>query len=777
MLSTRLVCQNNFWRGATAFVSLVGSMGTPGFVVAQERVQQERPAVTTGGSNRGGERKRFLMQEDAIQMVRIAGHDALSEYAGTLTKDFAYFSPDRKQFAIILKKGNLETNTNDYSLLVYTTADVFGSPKPRVLVSMSSSSNREGITDVVWLSDNETLLFLGQNPNETMQLYSVTSSSGAVRKLTHLPTNLIAFTSDLAGKSVVCAAEQMPSPVVTDRNLRQGVAVGREDMSDLLAGEVHGRVLDLLFVDTQTGTTRFLSLETAVLRGAFWGDVHNFALSPDGRELVVKINLTNVPQSWGEYREGIIARLFQRRPPNGSLSWIYRYAVIDTATGQGKVLLDGPVSYHGSEVAWSADSRSVILTGVFLPLDGPRTNPELLDKPSVVEVNVHTLQHSRIGSQDLAFLAWDQPSNLLKFETRPKSASGNPPEPRSFRKYNDVWEPVAIASEPDLSLKVLAQQDLSTPPKIVVSDAKTGRETILLDLNPQLKDIELGHVKEIRFNGAEHLEVHAGLYFPPDYVTGKKYPLVVQTHGFDSKSFWVDGSFTTAYAAQALASHGILVLQVPDMHTWDGTPDEAPKMMETLERAVEYVDHLGILDRSHLGVVGFSRPGLYVYYLLTHSTLHFEAAVVADGSDGGYSQYVQFLSAYPSTAADSEAINGGAPLGSGLLFWLRRSPEFLLDRVTTPLMVQAASRASLSTQWAEFVCLRRLGKPAELLYFPAGVHVLEKPWERLASQQGTVDWCLFWLKGEKDPNPSKADKYAEWEKMRAASPDNGSKFN
>jgi len=29
-----------------------------------------------------------------------------------------------------------------------------------------------------------------------------------------------------------------------------------------------------------------------------------------------------------------------------------------------------------------------------------------------------------------------------------------------------------------------------------------------------------------------------------------------------------------------------------------------------------------------------------------------------------------------------------------------------------------------------------------------------------ASQQGNVDWFRFWLKGEEDPDPAKAEQYA-----------------
>src|SRR5208283_1344506 len=162
------------------------------------------------------------------------------------------------------------------------------------------------------------------------------------------------------------------------------------------------------------------------------------------------------------------------------------------------------------------------------------------------------------------------------------------------------------------------------------------------------------------------------------------------------------------------------------------------------------------------GLIGFSRTGLYAHYLLTHSKLHFAAAVIADGSDGGYSQYLQFLSGHEFTAADSEALNGAMPFGSGLLYWLRRSSEFSLDMVRTPVMFQASSSRILSTMWAPFVGLRRLGQPVELLYFPTGSHIMEKPWDRLASQGGSVDWFAFWLKGEEDPDPSKIRQYKRW---------------
>ena len=62
--------------------------------------------------------------------------------------------------------------------------------------------------------------------------------------------------------------------------------------------------------------------------------------------------------------------------------------------------------------------------------------------------------------------------------------------------------------------------------------------------------------------------------------------------------------------------------------------------------------------------------------------------------------------------------------------------------------------------------LTHMGRPVELIYLPDAVHILVKPWERLTSQQGDVDWFCFWLKGEKEEGPEKREQYERWLEMR-----------
>ena len=148
---------------------------------------------------------------------------------GTSKGIVAKFSPDGKHFVVILKKGNLEANTNEYSLVLFQTAEVFQSPEPQVLVSLASSSNRPAIDNVLWLDDNDTILFLGERPGEQTQLYSLKCSSKELTKLTSHATNLTSFVTTASGEVIVYAAKNPVSTFLTESVARKGIAVTNED--------------------------------------------------------------------------------------------------------------------------------------------------------------------------------------------------------------------------------------------------------------------------------------------------------------------------------------------------------------------------------------------------------------------------------------------------------------------------------------------------------------------------------------------------------------------
>ncbi len=203
------------------------------------------------------------------------------------------------------------------------------------------------------------------------------------------------------------------------------------------------------------------------------------------------------------------------------------------------------------------------------------------------------------------------------------------------------------------------------------------------------------------------------------------------------------------------------------------SPEEGPNNMARYEGAIDYLDRKGLIDRDHIGIIGFSRTVFHVLYTLTHSKYRFAAATIADGMDGGYFTYIT------NTASDSQNdgvyVNGGPPFRGTLSLWLKNSPSFNVDKLNAPLRIEAYYSWSVMSMWEWFSALNKLARPVDFIYLPDGTHVLVKPWEVMASEQGNVDWFCFWLKGEEDPDPAKAEQYKRWRELRKLQRENEAK--
>jgi dipeptidyl aminopeptidase/acylaminoacyl peptidase len=726
----------------------------------------KRPAGSTSAaqSTTAGQAKRPVTVADSIQMTRL-GDVRYTE--GASSKGIAAkFSPDGKQFVVILKKGDLEANSNEYSLVLFETAEVFHSPRPRVLVSLSSSSNDPAIDNVRWLDDNDTILFLGGRPGEPTQLFSLKCSSKELKKLTSSATSLTSFATTASGEEFVYAAKNPGTNFLTESIKRQGLAVTNESVTDLIRGSSGGGEVDdvtLYFKRVNKETiTRITS--NGLLQSLF----NEMSLSPDGAHLLVQTEATHVSSAWGEYDDKFLKLATRHATAKGGHTNIYQYELVNTDTGTSQVVFDAPIASDGSEMAWSPDSKSVVVSDVYLPLgvDDPAERELRKAHTFLVETKISSLQFVKISQEDLKLVNWDPKTDLVACDVgRIDSLQGKTTPKAYFRKSGETWskasasEHIAVETTPDIVL----DEGMNTPPRIFATDPANGRRSLLMDLNPQFRSLALARVEEMTWKDAHGVEVKGGLYWPPDYVTGKKYPLVIQNHGWQPEKFWMDGPWPTTMAAQALASKGFFVVQVPDpdWHIWV-TSEEPLRAMESYEGVIDYLDGRGLIDRNQVGITAFSRTYWYVTYTLTHSKYHFAAAALADGVDYSYFQYVTFS----NMGREFDPVYGGPPYGKSMAQWLRESPAFLMDKIETPLRVQTLGPDSVLFDWHWYSGLSQLGKPVEMIYIPDGTHILEKPWDRMISQQGDVDWFCFWLKGEEDPDPAKADQYARWRELR-----------
>jgi dipeptidyl aminopeptidase/acylaminoacyl peptidase len=686
--------------------------------------------LVTHSQNISPETKRPITVADAIGMIRLADPDYF--HSGSSKGRVAQFSPDGKRFVVALRRGNLDKNVNEFSLLLFQSADVFSSSRPDRLLTMSSSSNRDAIHALKWLADNETIAFLAENPGEVPQLYTINVRTRRLEKLTNHPTAVTSYDITPDGREIIFAADPPAKRIMgTEQTRREGIVITSQDLEDIIAGDSAKSWESQLFFEGPGQSPVLIPLEDTLYEGS------PLSVSPKGRYALVGGNVRGAPAGWVGYEDPVHTIVISKRPRGGTLP-LRRYLLVDAKDGSVTPLLNTPM-LGLKPITWTPDGRSVLIEGTYLPLDitDPVEREERRKKSYDVEVTLSSKEYRKLAKMD-----W------------PKQGNGFP------------------------ELEVSLQEDINTPPTIYVSNSKTNENALLLNLNPQFSELTFGIVKSIEWK-VDGIEVIGGLYLPPDYTPEKRYPVVIQTHGFVPEQFSMDGrsEWSGGFAARPLAANGIIVLQLSNFknqHDHDRVGiyrdlgvTEAQRgknfSLHLFEGAVDYLDGRGLVDRNRVGIVGFSRTVCFVAYALTHSKYRFAAASLIDGIDCGYFQYM----AFPDLSWDFNNLNGGAPpFGDGLKEWIKESPGFNLDKVHAPVRLLALQPFAVLEAWEWFAGLNLQGKPVDLIEIPDASHLMQKPWERRIAQQGMVDWFRFWLKGEEDLDPAKAQQYVRWRELR-----------
>jgi hypothetical protein len=725
------------------------------------------PESTREAPKTSGE-KRPVTIEDAIQMTRLAD----SAYAGGgSTGRVVIFSPDKSKFVAILRKGKIGTNRNEFSIVLWRTHDLPKSLRQEVILRLESSSNRPAIESVRWI-DDETIAFLGERPNESHQIYRLNCRSRELRRITNSPTNVISF--DIARNDVLAyTAETLPDGPRSSWQ-RFGRPISTELITDVLLGHPDEQWSDhvRIVLERTAAKARPKVLSEKFLM-PFPSPEDHPVVSPDGRYVLLLANSESIPRIWQEYSDILMQKWTRWDLAPGQYSMLRRWVLFDTETGRQRTLVDAPVSFAGvgSEAVWLPDSRSVVITNAYLPLDGVSGEEREARRktPFAAEISVPSGEISKLSSKDLTLLHWDPKRSDLVFKAGRNNNSGALATLRFHKQENDWLEVTREGKEPRVP-ELTLEESLNLPPRIAVTYG--GERKVLLDLNPQFEKMKFGHVEQVRWKARDGHEVEGGLYYPADFVPGRKYPLVIQTHGFKPDRFQMDGPYTSVFAAQPLAAKGIMVLQAekPDRSAVLGhlaTEGEARWRISAYEGAIDYLDARGLIDRSRVGIMGFSRTCWYVKYALTHSSFPFAAVAVSDGIDMGYFTYALMANrGYPDD--EIEQIMGAIPSGEGMTSWIREAPGFQVEKMPDdiPVRLAAAYPLSVLVEWEWFAMMKRLRKPVDMVVFLDGVHVLEKPLNRLISQGGNVDWFDFWLNHHEDGDPAKAEQYDRWRKLR-----------
>lgn len=291
----------------------------------------------------------------------------------------------------------------------------------------------------------------------------------------------------------------------------------------------------------------------------------------------------------------------------------------------------------------------------------------------------------------------------------------------------------------------LAMQGSAEAPEAFVSPVDAVAPHQVSHVNADLPKLPLGETKVIRWNGPGGLPIEGLLTLPVGYQEGRRYALLVITHGGPPSSFtqtFIAGA--SHYPIAAFAAHGYAVLR-PNIRGSTGYGkdfryanygDWGGRDFQDMMSGVDYLVARGIADPERLGVMGWSYGGYMTSWTVTQTKRFKAASIGAPITDlaslNGTADMATFVPDY----------FGGEAWEKPELY-IQRSPLYQVKGVSTPVLLQhgAADTVCPLSQSQEFYdALVKRGVTVRMTVYPRSGHSVRESKFVLHIMQENLAW-------------------------------------
>lgn len=629
-------------------------------------------------------------------------------------------SPDGAAIAFVVSRPNYKTNRNERELMLIDVA----SGAQRKL-----SFERQGISSPQWSPDGSRLGFLavsGEGKDAQHQLFIMDMRGGDPQRVTTAPLGVEQFAWRPDGKAIAYVTGDEPADKKRIEKHHDLFVQGDQDyLSTSAPTPNHIWLVNPDGSANKRLTSGTWSLPTSQPPGS---PASPLSWSPDGRWIA----FTKMPNAFdadgdlavvavadaqsGAVRtitsHGKLERYADFSPDGTKLAYWYPFNgdgaaqndifVTSAAGGDGTDVTATEIDTNVQRAIWMPDSKSLLISGHkgtdaalwIKPLDGAARRVAL---GAVQPVQAYWLDASVSKTGAIAFAGTEplHPAEIYYMASAQAS-------PKRLTSYND-----AVAA------------------------------------------LDLGNVQSIEWTGERGFKEDGVLTYPPGYVAGKQYPLVLNIHGGPNCA-----SITSFNAlSQLLAARGWIVfspnyrgsdnLGETYWHAIAGDSGDGPG--RDVIAGLGAVRALGIVDDSRIAVSGWSYGGYMTSWLIGHYHV-WKAAVSGAAVNNLIDEY-----ALADNGVQWRYEFGGTPWTSKAMMdsYIEQSPITYARAITTPTLILSDTgdaRVPVTQSYEMYRALRERGVTAQFYAYPVAGHFPGDPVRAMDVDRRWIEWLARYLR-------------------------------
>ena len=639
----------------------------------------------------------FLSSQSALARTLL-----LSDLRKEVSLEEPEISPDGSRVALILARGDYDRDKTTTQLVLIDVAS--GTSIPLHL-------SQTNISRVRWSPDGTRIAFLGASGDAPGQLYVLSDArqlSTRAQKLTGAPRGVEFFAWRPDGEAIGYATQDSPPVKHRGNRLNTSFEVGDNDyLTAQPPLPVH-----LWSVSSSGGRPVPLTAGASTV--------------PSASGLIVPQHFPNQFFCWVDRGRSLV---YTKTPDAYESHWDRSAMwVRDLATGRERKLTDHPGLEAGCDASPDASrftywyphaGQALAASTIFVARtsgrdDGIAVTDRLDRSPWLIRWMP--------DGKSLLILAHDRTREGMWVA----GLAGSP------RRLNIGDLNASGASVSGGGVIAFTGSGPKQPTELYIMSSPSAMPRRLTHFNAYFSSLRLGNVVHVDWPN-DGFQENGVLTYPPGFVAGKKYPLVLQIHGWPQ--YASQEAFDTDYPGltQLFAAHGYLVFE-PNYRGSDNmgsafesaiAGDSVAGPGRDIMAGIAAVKALGIVDESRIAVSGWSYGGQLTAWLIGH---HAWKAAVAGAA--------------PTDQALDYAISEYNILGRYFLsrpLWeskaayaayVDQSPISYAWNVTTPTLIMSSvyeTTVPVVHSYELFRALRDRGVPTQFIAYPSDQHFPSDP--------------------------------------------------